>query len=135
MKLILYKYNMPHINGWTRGMNFQPQGSYSAREVLTIKEPHHWMGHIAPEMAKQIVSNGAIDRIEIDSASTIQHCKLCKYAKATQKPIRKAHEAPRAPKFSYEIHSDVWGPSPIQTPGYKEYYVSFMDEYTWWTHI
>ena len=106
-----------------------------ARKVLTIEELHCHMGHITPEMAKQMVSNRAIDVIEIDSALTIQHCKSCKYPKATQKLIKKACEAPRAPKFGHEIHSDVWGPSPVQTPGHKEYYVSFTDNYTQWTHI
>jgi hypothetical protein len=30
------------------------------------------MGHITPEIAKQMVSNGAIDRIELNSASMMQ---------------------------------------------------------------
>ena len=42
---------------------------------------------------------------------------------------------PRAAKFGDEIHLDVWGPSPVQTPGRKEYYVSFMDDHTRWTHL
>ena len=42
---------------------------------------------------------------------------------------------PRASKFGDEIHSDVWGPSPIQTPGHKEYYVSFTNDHTCWTHL
>ena len=29
----------------------------------------------------------------------------------------------------------MWGPSPVQTPGHKEYYVSFTDDYTRWTHL
>ena len=34
-----------------------------------------------------------------------------------------------------KIHSYVWGPSPMQTPGHKEYYVSFTDDHTRWTHL
>ena len=37
--------------------------------------------------------------------------------------------------FGNEIHSDVWGSLLAQTPGYKEYYVSFTDNYTQWTHL
>ena len=66
----------------------------AAREVLTVKEFHHCMGHIAPETAKQMVSKGAIDGMEVDLSSTIQSCNSCKYAKATCKPIRKSHEVP-----------------------------------------
>ena len=39
-------------------------------------------------------------------------------------------DTPRAAKFGDEIHSDVWGPSPVQTPGHKDYYVSFTDDHT-----
>ena len=83
------------------------------REVLTIEELHWHMGHIAPETARQMVSKGAIRGIEIDSASEIQHWDSCEYAKATRKPIKKEHQSPRVEKFGDEIHSDVWGPSPI----------------------
>ena len=93
------------------------------------------MGHIAPEIAKKMVSSGTIEGIEINSASEIQQCESCEFAKATQKPIKKDHQALRAAKFGDEIHSDVWGPSPIQTPGHKSYYVSFTDNHTRWTHL
>ena len=42
---------------------------------------------------------------------------------------------PRASKFGDKIHSDIWGLSPIQTPGHKEYYVSFTNNHTCWTHL
>ena len=101
-----------------------------AQEVVTVEELHRRMGHIAPEAAKQMVSSGAIEGIDIDLSSTIQSCDSCEYAKATRKPIKKSRETPRASKFGDEIHSDVWGPSPVQTPGRKEFYVSFMDDYS-----
>ena len=104
-------------------------------EVLTIKELHRRMGHIAPETTKQMVSNGVIKGIEIDSAMTIQHCNFCEYAKVMCKPIRKFCETLRAANSGDEIHLDVWGLSPVQTPGHKEYYVSFTDDCTRWTHL
>jgi hypothetical protein len=88
-----------------------------------------------PETAKQMVSSGTIKGIEIDSASAIQHCNSCEYAKATCKPIKRECQTSRATKFSDEIHSNVWGPSPIQTPGHKNYYMSFTDDNTRWTHL
>ena len=53
------------------------------REVLTIEELHCWMGHIASEAAKQMISSGAIEGIDVDLASKIQQCNSCEYAKAT----------------------------------------------------
>ena len=60
---------------------------------------------------------------------------MCEYAKVTRKPIKKVCEVLRTTKFRNEIHSDVWGPSPVRTSGHKEYYVSFTDDYTRWTHL
>ena len=105
------------------------------RKVLMLEELHRRMGHIAPEAAKRMVSSGAINDIELDLTSMIQSCDSCKYAKATRKLIHKARVALRAEKFGNEIHSDIWGPSPVKTPGRKQYYVSFTDDYTRWTHL
>jgi hypothetical protein len=105
------------------------------QEVLTIEELHHQMGHIAPEAAKQMVSSKAIKGIDIDLTFKIQQCNSCEYAKATQKPIKKDCQTPRATKFGNKIHSDVWGPLSIQTPGHKSYYVSFTDNHTRWTNL
>ena len=106
-----------------------------AREVLTVEELHCRMGHIAPETAKQMVSEGAIDGMEVNLSSTIQSCNSCEYAKATRKPIQKSHKVPQASEFGGKIHSDVWGPSPVQTPSHKEFYMSFTDDYTRWTYL
>ena len=91
--------------------------------MVSIEEIHRRMGHIAPETIKRMVSKGIIQGVEIDLTTEIQQCDSCEYAKATRKPIQRTREGPRASKFGNEIHSDVWGPSPIQTPGHKEYYV------------
>ena len=65
-----------------------------AAEVVTIEELHRRMGHILLEAARCLVSEGAIEGIEIDKSSQLQSCDSCKYAKATQKPIRKVHKTP-----------------------------------------
>ena len=93
-----------------------------AHEVVTLEELHRKIGHIAPEAAKRMVSSGAVDRTELDLTSTIQACNSCQYAKATRKPISKVWVAPRAKNFSDEIHSDVWGPSPVKKTILCEFY-------------
>src|ERR1700678_3281981 len=55
-------------------------------------------------------------------------CNSCKYGKAHRKPIKKGREAPRAGKIGDEVHSDVWGPSPVQTIGSREYYSTYTDD-------
>ena len=51
------------------------------------------------------------------------------------KQLKKDCQTPRVAKFGDEIHLDIWGPSPIQTPGHKNYYVSFTDNHTRWTRL
>jgi len=33
-------------------------------------------------------------------------------------------------KIGDEIHTDMWGPAPIETPQHKKYYVIFTDKVT-----
>src|SRR5262249_29246119 len=77
----------------------------------------------------------AVEGIILDDSNGINLCASCQYAKMTRKSIQKTRITPRASKFGEEIHSDLWGPSPVQTPGKRSYYVSFMDDFTRWTHL
>jgi hypothetical protein len=46
------------------------------------------------------------------------------------------HEAPLSDVLGIEVHSDVWGPSPVPSLGWRRYYVMFTDDfshYTWLT--
>ena len=65
-----------------------------AAEVVMIEELHQRMGHILPEAARHLVSEGAIEGIKIDKLSQLWSCGSCKYAKATRKPIIKVCETP-----------------------------------------
>ena len=58
-----------------------------AAEVVTIEELHQRMGHILLEAMRCLVSEGAIERIEIDKSTQLWSCDSCEYAKATRKPI------------------------------------------------
>jgi hypothetical protein len=43
--------------------------------------------------------------------------------------------APQADSFGVEIHSDVWGPLPVQSIGGCNYYVTFTDDYSHYMHV
>jgi hypothetical protein len=77
-----------------------------------------------------MVSSKAVNGIEIDLTLKIQQCDSCEYAKATHKPFKKEFQTPREAKFGDKIHYDMWQSSPIQTPGHKNYYVSFTNDHT-----
>ena len=59
-----------------------------AAKVMMIEELHQRMGHISPEAARCLVSEGAIEGIKIDKSSQLWSCDSCEYTKATWKPIR-----------------------------------------------
>ncbi|KAG2119730.1 uncharacterized protein F5147DRAFT_563770 [Suillus discolor] len=98
-------------------------GVMNAKEALTMRDVHTRFSHIAPNSIKCRLKDGIITGIALDpSELTLDKCDSCEYAKATQKAIGK--------KFGDEVHMDLWGPSPVQTPGHKEYFVSFTDDHT-----
>src|SRR6202167_4689764 len=101
----------------------------------TIEELHRVMGHISPEVAKNLVEEGRVEGVKLDKSSTIRSCDSCKYAKAHRKPIRKERQMPRAASLGEEVHTDVWGLSPVQTINGREYYSTFTDDHTCFTHL
>jgi hypothetical protein len=83
-----------------------------------------------------MLAKGAVEGVKLDPLhETMGQCESCEYAKATCKPIGKIHEPKHCEKFGDEVHTDLWGPSPIQTIGKKLYYASFTDDYTGYTHL
>src|SRR6202522_333476 len=98
-------------------------------EVVSIEKLHWLMGHIAPEAAKALVEKGLVEGFKLDESGQMpKSCDSCEYGKTHRKPIKKEREAPRAAKIGDKIHSDVWGPSPVQTIGSREYYSTYTDD-------
>ena len=44
-------------------------------------------------------------------------------------------ESERADAFGGEVHSDLWGKVPVESKGGKHYYITFIDDKTWLTHL
>jgi hypothetical protein len=94
------------------------------------------MGHISPAVAKQLVSQGFVTGVSLDTSPDEPiFCESCVYAKSRRQAVPKAREGERATSFGEEIHSDVWGPSSVETLGGRRYFVSFTDDYSRLTHI
>ena len=62
-------------------------------------------------------------------------CDSCEYAKASRKPIGKERDPPHRKELGDEVHTDLWGPSPVQTPGHSSYYALFTDDHTRYTTL
>jgi hypothetical protein len=106
-------------------------GSANAAEILTLDQFHRRMGHIAPETARRLVQKGFVTGVKLDTSSGDDvFCESCVYAKATRKPVSKLRQGERAAEFGGEIHSDLWGPAPVETLNGRRYFVSFIDDNT-----
>nr|GAT43935.1 polyprotein [Mycena chlorophos] len=104
-------------------------------ELVSIEDLHRRLGHVAPDAAKRLVSEGHVTGVKIDPASTIASCNSCSYAKMSRKAVAKERKAPRSTAMGQLIFSDVWGPSPVQTINRREYYSSFTDDNTRWVRL
>ena len=111
-----------------------PVSAHAAMETVTVDELHRRMGHIVPDAARNLVKEGLVTGIALDESHAPSSCDSCTFAKMTRKAITKERVRPRAANFGDEIHSDVWGPAPVLTKGGNEYYVTFTDDHTRYTH-
>lgn len=109
----------------------------AAVERISLDQFHRRMGHISPVLAKKLVKDKFVTGVRLthDDSGDPWFCESCVYAKATRKSIPKEREGERAKEFGGEIHSDLWGPAPVETKQKKRYYITFTDDKTRFTAL
>jgi hypothetical protein len=99
-------------------------------------EAHRLFGHIAPSTAKRLLTKGFVTGIELDSSGDEPtFCESCIYAKSRHQKIPKVREGDCVTSFGEEIHSDVWGPSPVESLGGRCFFVTFTDDHSRHSHL
>ena len=84
--------------------------------------------HASISRVKQLVSRVLLSSVSNKSFD----CMPCQFGKQTTLPFN--NNVSHALSSFDLIHFDVWGPSPISTPGGSRYFVIFVDyfsRYTW----
>jgi len=99
-------------------------------EQVNILTLHQRLGHVSLDTIQSLVHNNAVTGLHIIDDGSPFFCESCEYAKATRKTIQKERTAPLASAFGKEIHTDLWGPSPLLSLGRRKYYVTFTDDHT-----
>ena len=100
-----------------------------------MQEIHERLGHIAPDSIRQMIQDGTVTGITLDEAHKLMGtCDSCEYVKLMCKPRGKLRDPLRQSNLGDEVHTDLWGPSPVQT-GRHSYYASFTDDYTRYTRL
>jgi len=109
----------------------------AAEETLTLDRLHRQMGHASTQVIRDLVSQGMVTgiRLEYTPSKVPFFCESCIYGKATRKSVPKLCEGERATIFSGEIHSDLWGKSPVELKGGKNYMDMYIDDKTRLTHV
>jgi hypothetical protein len=112
-------------------------GAYAAdtKETLSINELHRRLGHVSHERARLLVKKGLVEGVTLEAESEVVVCESCEWAKGERKAISKVRETERRTTVGEEIHSDLWGPAPVESINHKRYYVSFTDDYSRYTNI
>ena len=118
-------YSSSRLEGYSVQMN----------EILTINELHRCLGHVSHERAKLLVKKGLVEGVEVKAGDEISICESCESAKGVRKVIMKVREGGRCPAVGDEVHSNLWGPAPVESIGCKRYYFSFMDDHSRYMNI
>jgi hypothetical protein len=108
------------------GMNF-------FLKIPVGKDPGNLQVHPCSALVKDGMITGV--RLEYTPAGQPFFCESCVYAKATRKPVPKQREGSRATVFGGEIHSDLWGKSPVMSRGGKSYMSTYIDDKTRLTNV
>ena len=101
-----------------------------------MQEVHERLGHIAPNSIRQMIQDGTVTGITLDKAHKSMGTRdSCEYAKLMHKLIGKLRDPLRQSNLDDEVHTNLWGASPVQTGRHSRYYASFTDDYTRYTRL
>lgn len=97
---------------------------------LPLSRWHSRLGHPSSFIVKQVVSRNNLPCLDMSSSESV--CNACQQAKSHQLPYSRSLSESRFPLEL--VYSDVWGKAP-ESVGRKQYYVSFIDDYSKFTWI
>ena len=85
---------------------------------------HYRLGHRSKKGMKMLHSDGKLQWLkEVDHGL----CEPCVFGKQKRVSFSKAEKEPKAKKLEL-VHTDIWGPSTITSPGDSNYYVTFIND-------
>ena len=97
-------------------------------EVLSIDELHRRLGHVGHDAVHKLMRTGLVKGLELDKDSKPSFCELCEWDKGHWKAIQRECEDDWVKAIGNEVHSDVWGPAPVEMINHMEYMVTFTND-------
>jgi hypothetical protein len=89
---------------------------------------HNRFGHIGYDRLKQMIAQQKIEmRMTDQDEAAVKSCAVCKAGKLKHQPVPKVSNT-RATQVLERIHSDLWGPAPMESRGRNKYLMTFTDD-------
>jgi hypothetical protein len=101
-----------------------------AVDTISLEALHCQLGHISHDAACKMVEKGLVTGIKLNGDTAIAFCQSCMYGKAVCKAVPCVCQGERATEPGGEVHTNVWGPAPVELLGGRRYYVLFTDDKT-----
>ena len=115
------------------------ESSYSITRspMSKLEQLHYSLGHLNYHAIKGMVRKGLIKGITLSKRElsiTPPMCPACAKGKATRASFP-ASKSGHADKVLGLVHSDLWGPAPVQTITGTRYVITFTDDKSRWTWV
>lgn len=111
--------------------NVLPQSKGNLKAFLSVKESwHRRLGHPSSRVLEEILKSC---QIKVSPSDPFSFCEACQYEKSHLLPFNLSTSHAQEPLDL--IHSDVWGPAPINSSSGFRFYVLFIDDFSRYTWI
>jgi hypothetical protein len=94
---------------------------------------HKRLGHISKKTLEEMVAKGLVQGVDLNEKPPEQLCSACTQGKSTRLPFSESETKSERPLQL--IHSDVCGPMEVPSLSGKRYFVTFIDDYSKYTHL
>ena len=95
--------------------------------LMSMNKLHQKFAHISHNTLRGMVKSGAIEGINVDLDSTQSFCEICVNSKITRVPFPKESKT-CAKMYGERVHSNLWGPAPVESLSHKNYCITFTDK-------
>jgi hypothetical protein len=96
---------------------------------ISINELHRRMGHVNFQTLREMIREGAVEGVELDSSPASSFCESCVQGKAHRKAFPKVSETTYS-KYGEKVVTDLWGPAQVQSLGGHSYAHMVEDLYS-----
>lgn len=105
--------------------------SHGSSHVISKKKDWHMrLGHPSERVLNQVLQS-CNEKFEFNER--LSFCDACQFGKSHLLPFK--HSISHASKPLDLIHTDIWGPSPIQSTSGFRFYIHFIDDFSRFTWI